>query len=323
MTRPSNGSAPNTRSSQQVAETFVPQPLIWIESDERPVLVIEDLSDAHWPADHFPVLWKPGQFDILFATLRRVAAVTAPALLPSADTGFEPTWPALARDAERFLALRLCPERWFIPYPSHNQLAPVHLAQEWQLPHVHLIGSGRGDDPVGPSGRLGLRSRLPMQARSRLQFRRQWAQNTVGTSSARYGIRWQRTKLGRPSRGPSREHRRIAGHLRRVFRGELRHAKSCHLQSYTETPSWKGRPDIASRGRQAQQSRNQVIRRPGRPVGLQGARLHLRMHRETPRRRGARMQEDIGPRLRKYPVSGLTRSTRSRKYSTRTPAYTA
>src|SRR5262245_6498271 len=45
------------RTDQLVMSTLdadlVPRIVAWIEQGERSVLVLEDLSDAHWPADHF------------------------------------------------------------------------------------------------------------------------------------------------------------------------------------------------------------------------------------------------------------------------------
>lgn len=96
----------------RVGGTFAPQPLAWVEEGDRPVLVIEDLSGAHWPADHYPVTWKAGQFDLLLETLRHVAAATPPRSLPGAEWGFERQWPLIAREADDFLALGLCSEAW-------------------------------------------------------------------------------------------------------------------------------------------------------------------------------------------------------------------
>jgi aminoglycoside phosphotransferase (APT) family kinase protein len=97
----------------RVERTFVPRPLAWIDSGERPALVTEDLSGAHWPADQFPVLWKPGQFGLLFETLRRVAEVIPSVPLPAAEQGFEPQWPLIASEPDAFLALGLCSGDWF------------------------------------------------------------------------------------------------------------------------------------------------------------------------------------------------------------------
>lgn len=91
---------------------FLPRTLAWVEAGRQPLLITEDLSGAHWPADHSPVTWLPGQFDLLFETLERVVDTPALASLPAADSGFVPLWPTIARDADRFLALGLCSETW-------------------------------------------------------------------------------------------------------------------------------------------------------------------------------------------------------------------
>ncbi len=58
-----------------IKEDFVPAVVDWLEPPgQRPVLLIDDMSGAHWSADCDPVLWKLGQFEILFETLKRVAA---------------------------------------------------------------------------------------------------------------------------------------------------------------------------------------------------------------------------------------------------------
>ncbi|MFI6679900.1 phosphotransferase [Kribbella sp. NPDC050470] len=96
-----------------VDSDLVARELAWLEDGDRPVLVMEDLRAAHWPADHDPVTWKPGQFDLLFAALRRVGELPPPASLPSARDGFRPQWPLIEREADDFLALGLCSEAWF------------------------------------------------------------------------------------------------------------------------------------------------------------------------------------------------------------------
>ena len=98
---------------RSISGDFLPRPVAWIVTGVRPILVLEDLSAAHWPADHWPVAWRPGQFELLFHTLYRIAQVAPPATLPDAQAGFEPRWPAIAANPERFLALGLCSEAWF------------------------------------------------------------------------------------------------------------------------------------------------------------------------------------------------------------------
>jgi hypothetical protein len=92
---------------------FLPRTLAWVEAGPHPLLIVEDLSGAHWPADHSPVTWLPDQFGILFETLERVADAVPPASLPAAELELVPQWPAIAREADRFLALGLCSEGWF------------------------------------------------------------------------------------------------------------------------------------------------------------------------------------------------------------------
>ena len=97
-----------------VKEDFVPHILAWLEPPgQRPVLLIEDMSKAHWPADCDPVLWKPGQVEILFETLQRVAAITAPDVLPAAKNPTSSMWEEIAREPETFLQSGLCSASWF------------------------------------------------------------------------------------------------------------------------------------------------------------------------------------------------------------------
>ncbi|MDD9937542.1 MAG: phosphotransferase [Myxococcales bacterium] len=91
---------------------FVPEVVAWIDAGAHPVLVIEDLHDGHWPADHNPVQWKRGQWELLFETLERVAATPAPASLPSLADLYEPQWSQIAADPEPFMALEICSRGW-------------------------------------------------------------------------------------------------------------------------------------------------------------------------------------------------------------------
>ncbi|GAB3758191.1 phosphotransferase [Microlunatus parietis] len=96
-----------------VGSDLVPSELAWLDDGERPVLVIEDLSSAHWPADHEPVNWKPGQFDLMFAALNRVAELPPPPSLPSAPPPSAQNWPLITEDVEAFMTLGLCSRKWF------------------------------------------------------------------------------------------------------------------------------------------------------------------------------------------------------------------
>ena len=96
-----------------IGSDLVARELAWLDEGERPVLVIEDLSSAHWPADHDPVSWKPEQLDLMFAALKRVAELPPPPSLPSAPPPSAPNWPLIAEDVEAFMTLGLCSRTWF------------------------------------------------------------------------------------------------------------------------------------------------------------------------------------------------------------------
>jgi hypothetical protein len=92
---------------------FVPEVVAWLDDGAHPILVLEALGDAHWPADHDPVEWKSGQVDLLLAALGRVAATPPPSDLPSLADGWTPAWPALVASPDEFLALGVCTRQWF------------------------------------------------------------------------------------------------------------------------------------------------------------------------------------------------------------------
>ncbi len=133
-------------------ERFVPQVVAWIEPPgQRPVLVTEDLSHAHWPADHNPVLWKSGQFDILFQTLKQAATVTAPDALPQAANPTSFYWREIAQDPESLFQLGLCSENWL------KQALPALVDAEQQVKlagDVLVHGDVRSDNLCFVDGRM-------------------------------------------------------------------------------------------------------------------------------------------------------------------------
>jgi Phosphotransferase enzyme family len=88
---------------------FLPRMLGWHDDGERPVIVLEDLSHAHWPPP-----WEPGHVDAVLTCLAQVASTTPPPDLPSvADSQFDlQGWIEIEDDPEPFLALRLCSRSW-------------------------------------------------------------------------------------------------------------------------------------------------------------------------------------------------------------------
>ena len=95
--------------AQMRGASFLPTMLGWHDDGERPVIVLEDLSAAHWPPP-----WDPGNVDAVLACLNEVAASTQPPDLPSvADSQFDfQGWIEIEDDPEPFLGLRLCSRRW-------------------------------------------------------------------------------------------------------------------------------------------------------------------------------------------------------------------
>ena len=88
---------------------FVPRMLGWHDDGERPVLVLEDLSDARWPPP-----WTPQDVDQVLACLAQVADFTPPPDLPQAvDSQFNfRGWLEIEDDPEPFLAIGLCSRPW-------------------------------------------------------------------------------------------------------------------------------------------------------------------------------------------------------------------
>ena len=100
---------------QHVPERFVPGVLAWLDEPGcYPVLVVEDLRRAHWPASHQGVDWRAGDIDRVLTAVSDLSRVQAP-------RGFVPSrrgpalWPAFVRegpDRDAFLGLGLCSAAW-------------------------------------------------------------------------------------------------------------------------------------------------------------------------------------------------------------------
>lgn len=85
---------------------FMPELLGW-EDAELPLLVLEDLSAAHWPPP-----WPPGSVEAVLRTFVEIAATPPPdGLFRLAD---DPSWSwrDVAADPEPFLGLGLCSASW-------------------------------------------------------------------------------------------------------------------------------------------------------------------------------------------------------------------
>ncbi len=84
---------------------FAPE-LLAFEDGERPLLVLEDLSEgSHWPPP-----WRPGDVEVVLATLEEVAAMSV-VELPSFPDPW-PQWTAVADAPAPFLSLGLASAAW-------------------------------------------------------------------------------------------------------------------------------------------------------------------------------------------------------------------
>lgn len=88
---------------------YLPAFLGWRDDGERPVLVLEDLSDAEWPPP-----WSADRVDAVLRCLRDVADSEPPPDLPDArNSQFAlDAWPEVAVEPDRFLSLGLCSGDW-------------------------------------------------------------------------------------------------------------------------------------------------------------------------------------------------------------------
>ena len=88
---------------------YLPAFLGWRDDGERPVLVLEDLSDAEWPPP-----WSPERIAAVLDCLHEVAESEPPPDLPDArNSQFAlDAWPEVAADPSPFLALGLCSKDW-------------------------------------------------------------------------------------------------------------------------------------------------------------------------------------------------------------------
>jgi hypothetical protein len=86
---------------------FMPRFTGW-QDGPVPALLVEDLSDAHWPPP-----WHPGQVDRVLETLDLVAATPCPEwATPVGELDIFDGWSRIAADPDPFLALGLVSGRW-------------------------------------------------------------------------------------------------------------------------------------------------------------------------------------------------------------------
>jgi hypothetical protein len=93
---------------ERVAGPFMPRVIGWEDDPLEPLLVLEDLSSAHWPPP-----WDDGQVETVLAqihTLHDTRATLEPYV--QVHGARDSNWQAVDADAEPFLSLGLADERW-------------------------------------------------------------------------------------------------------------------------------------------------------------------------------------------------------------------
>ncbi|MBW3624048.1 MAG: aminoglycoside phosphotransferase family protein [Armatimonadetes bacterium] len=91
-----------------VSRAFMPKLMGW-EDGDRPLLLLEDLSRAHWPPP-----WNRSQVNAVLHMLEQLHATPPPSGVPRlTDVWPNPSyWPRIAEDPTPFLGLGLCSPVW-------------------------------------------------------------------------------------------------------------------------------------------------------------------------------------------------------------------
>ncbi len=91
----------------QVEGDYLPQMLAWDDDGCKPVLVLEDLSQAAWPPP-----WTASGVERVQRMLAKVRAARIPRGIPRLDKWRWDSWTQVAKDPTPFLSLGLCSADW-------------------------------------------------------------------------------------------------------------------------------------------------------------------------------------------------------------------
>jgi Phosphotransferase enzyme family len=86
---------------------YLPRLLGWDDDGELPVLVLEDLSGAHWPPP-----WRSGDVELVRRALDELHAAPPLEGVPPLTHDELHTWREVASDPAPFLSLGLCSAKW-------------------------------------------------------------------------------------------------------------------------------------------------------------------------------------------------------------------
>jgi hypothetical protein len=92
-----------------VRRSFLPDFLGWDDDGDRPLLVLEDLTDGFWPPP-----WSEDAIQAVLRALDAIHATSPPTGLPSLEDERENLsgWHQVADEPEPFLSLGLCTREW-------------------------------------------------------------------------------------------------------------------------------------------------------------------------------------------------------------------
>lgn len=90
-----------------VETSFMPRLVGWDDDGKRPILVLEDLTGAHWPPP-----WREGDVELVQTALEELHSTEPPEGLPRLTIDDLHTWREVEADPGPFLGLGLCAEKW-------------------------------------------------------------------------------------------------------------------------------------------------------------------------------------------------------------------
>jgi hypothetical protein len=95
------------RVYSQLDCAFAPEFLGWDDDGDRPILLLEDLTGAHWPPP-----WRPGDVELVREALAELHSMSPPSGLHQLVAGDLHTWREVESDPGPFLGLGLCTAEW-------------------------------------------------------------------------------------------------------------------------------------------------------------------------------------------------------------------
>lgn len=90
-----------------IEASFMPRLVGWEDDGERPILVLEDLTGAHWPPP-----WRDGDVELVREALEKLHSTEPPDGLAPLTIDELHTWREVEADPAPFLSLGLCAEEW-------------------------------------------------------------------------------------------------------------------------------------------------------------------------------------------------------------------